>query len=166
VEVHPADPGWQQRGERLCRELDGTLARWLVAPVQHVGSTAVPGLDAKPVLDLQAAVAGLESAPAVAAALGDGWHLVPPALDDRPWRRLLVRVVDGARAVHLHLLLPGDARWAEQLAFRDALRRDPALARRYADLKRALAAEHAHDREAYTRAKAGFVDAVLGRPPA
>ncbi|SNS15029.1 GrpB domain, predicted nucleotidyltransferase, UPF0157 family [Geodermatophilus pulveris] len=166
VEVRPADPAWQQRGERLCRELDGTLARWLVAPVEHVGSTAVPGLDAKPVLDLQAAVADLESAPAVAAALGDGWHLVPPVLDARPWRRLLVRVVDGARAVHLHLLLAGDPRWAEQLAFRDALRRDPALARRYAALKRELAAEHADDREAYTRGKAEFVDAVLGRPPA
>jgi GrpB-like predicted nucleotidyltransferase (UPF0157 family) len=85
VEVSPADPQWQRLGAVLRCELDLTLARWLIAPVEHVGSTAVPGLAAKPVLDLQAAVADLGCAPAVAEVLaGSGWHLVPPELDVRP----------------------------------------------------------------------------------
>ncbi len=166
VEVRPPDPGWQRLGEELCRTVEAVLAPWLVAPVEHVGSTAVTGLASKPVLDLQAAVADLGCAPAAARALGDRWHLVPADLDARPWRRFLVRVVDDARAAHLHLLPAGSARWGEQPAFRDVLRRDPVLVRRYAALERALAVRHASDREAYTAAEGEFVRAVLGRPPA
>ncbi|QOR70822.1 GrpB family protein [Ruania alkalisoli] len=163
-QVHVQSPHkeWQRRGARLCQELDATLARWLVAPTEHVGSTAVPGLAAKPIIDVQAAVVDLGCAEAIAQELsGADWHLVPPELDARPWRRFLVHAVDERRAAHLHLVEAGSARWAQQLAFRDALRADPALVRGYAALKEALAAEHATDREAYTAGKADFVRRVL-----
>ena len=163
VEVQAAQAAWQQRGRAEAARLDVALAPWLVAPVEHVGSTAVPGLAAKPVLDLQAAVADLGCAGEVAAALAPaGWHYVPPDLDGRPGRRFLVLVAGGHRAAHLHLLPPGSPAWRDQLAFRDALRGDPALAARYAALKAELAAAHADDREAYTSGKADFVAAVLG----
>ncbi len=166
VEARRADPQWQRLGERLREELNVALARWLAAPVEHVGSTAVPGLPAKPVLDLQAAVPDLGCAPAVAEALaGNGWHLVPPELDARPWRRFLVQAAGEVRVAHLHLIAAGSERWAEQLAFRDALRADPDLRQRYAALKQELAADHANDREAYTAAKGDFIRAVLGRRP-
>ena len=171
VQVHPPDEAWQRRGEQERRLLDVTLAAWLVVPVEHVGSTAVPGLPAKPILDLQAMITDLESTPDIAAALApDRWHYVPPELDGRPWRRLFVKVVDGRRAGHLHVMAQGSARWGEQLAFRDALRADPALAQRYATLKQTLAVRHADDREAYTAAKSDFVRTVLaqqryGLPP-
>ena len=164
VEVRPADPRWQRLGERLREELDGALAAWLSGPVEHVGSTAVPGLPAKPVLDLQAAVADFSCAPAVAEVLaGSGWHLVPPELDVRPWRRFLVQALRDVRVAHLHLLLVGSERMTEQLAFRDALRADDSLRQRYATLKQALAAEHADDRETYTAAKTNFIRVALGR---
>ncbi len=156
--------GWQRRGEQLCGQLDVSLAHWLVVPVEHVGSTAVPGLAAKPIIDVQASVLDLECAGTVVEVLAPlAWHLVPAELDARPWRRFLVQVVDGHRAAHLHLLPAGSARWSEQLAFRDALRADPVLVHRYADLKRRLVAEHAADREAYTAGKADFVRSVLER---
>lgn len=66
------------------------------------------------------------------------------------------------RAAHLHLIAAGHPRWAQQIAFRDALRRDDQLARRYAALKRRLADEHADDREAYTDGKARFIAHALG----
>lgn len=163
VRIVPHDPGWRRRGGLLRRQLDVALDRWLLAPVEHVGSTAVPGLAAKPVIDVQALVVDLACAGALTPVLEPaGWHLVPADLDARPWRRFLVQVVDGHRAAHLHLLPTGSERWAEQLAFRDALRADPALAHRYAQVKRASAAEHASDREAYTEAKTDFVRRVLG----
>jgi len=93
-------------------------------------------------------------------------HLVPPELDARPWRRLVVQVVDHLRTAHLHLLTVDSERWTEQLAFRDALRRDPGLAQRYAALKQELAAEHAANRDAHTAGKAVFVSAVLRGSPA
>lgn len=164
VAVRPADPRWQRRGDRLREELDVALARWLAAPVEHIGSTAVPGLPAKPVLDLQAAVPDLGCAPAVAEALaGNGWHLVPPELDARPWRRFLVQAAGDVRVAHLHVMAVGSQRWVEQLAFRDALRADPDLRQRYAALKQELAADHADDRERYTAGKTAFLRAALGR---
>ena len=164
VQVHPPDAAWQRHAGQLCRHLDVVLAPWRVAPVEHVGSTAVPALPAKPILDLQAAVADLGCASAIAGALAvEGWHYVPPELDARPWRRFLVQVLDGRRAAHLHVLPAGSERWYEQLAFRQALRVDPLLVQRYAALKEALVAEHADDREASTGAKADFVQAVLAQ---
>lgn len=162
AEVRPPDAGWQRRGRQECRPLETDLAPWLVALAEHVGSTAVPGLPAKPILDLQVAVADLTCAPDIAAALAPaGWHYVSPELDRRPWRRFFVKVVNGARAAHLHVVSRDSARWGEQLAFRDALRDDPTLVQRYAALKRVLVLEHADDREAYTDAKGGFIRAVL-----
>jgi GrpB-like predicted nucleotidyltransferase (UPF0157 family) len=166
VAVHAPDAAWQVAGAREIRLLEVSLREWLVAPVEHVGSTAVPELPAKPILDLQAAVADLDCAPEVAAVLApDGWHYVPPQLDEHPWRRFFVKVENDHRIAHLHLLLPDHPRWQQQLTFRDELRADPALAARYAELKRTLAARHSGDREAYTDGKADFVAAVLGDEP-
>jgi len=125
VEVHPPDDAWRRSGEQECQRLDATLGGLLVAPVEHVGSTAVLGLSAKPILDLQAAVADLDCASGIAAVLAPvGWHYVPPELDARPWRRFLVKVEEGHRIAHLHLMSLSHPRWRQQLAFRDALRAD------------------------------------------
>lgn len=162
VKIAPADPAWQVRGEQERRELDALLAPWRVAGVEHVGSTAVPALPAKPIVDLQAAVADLDLAPQIEQALRPhGWHLVPPDLDQRPWRRLLVKVVDDRRAAHLAVMTLDTPRWHDQLAFRDLLRQNPGLVSAYAALKHALADEHRSDREAYTAAKRAFVEGAL-----
>jgi len=162
VEVRPPDPAWQISGEREREALQATLAPWLVLPVEHVGSTAVPGLADKPILDFQAAVTNLGTLLHIADKLAPlDWHHVPPELDQRPWRRFFVRVNGERRAAHLHVMSAGTARWEQQLAFRDALRADPNLAAAYAALKRDLAARHLTDRERYSAAKADFVRAVL-----
>lgn len=166
VHVVDADPAWATAGAAAAAELDALLLPWLVGEVEHVGSTSVPGLDAKPVLNLQAPVANFECAADVAETLAPhGWHYVPPELDGRPCRRFLVHVTDDRRTRHLHLLVSGSTRWADQLTFRDTLRADPELATRYGQLKHALAAEHPNDREAYTQGKADLVRAVLSRKP-
>jgi len=154
IEIQPPDAAWRRRGERERGRLEAQLGRWLVAGVEHVGSTAVPGLAAKPILDLQAAVADLRCAPSIAAVLGpEHWHYVDPDLDARPWRRFFIKASDGHRVAHLHVMTLGSARWSEQLAFRDALRADRRLVESYAAMKVALAAQHADDREAYSAAK-------------
>ena len=156
------DPAWGEAGEVERRRLQHLLAPWLTGEVEHVGSTAVPGLAAKPIIDLQAPVRELAVAPAVALRLApDGWHDVPPELDSRPWRRFLVKVADGRRVAHLHLMLAEHPRWTEQIAFRDALLAAPARAAEYGALKEELARLHGHDREAYTAAKAEFIRSVL-----
>jgi GrpB-like predicted nucleotidyltransferase (UPF0157 family) len=158
VQIEEPDPNWRERGSMLATAIAVALAPWLTRPVEHVGSTSVPGLAAKPVIDLQAATADLDCAEAVAIELAPtGWHFVPPELDQHPWRRFFVLVKDDRRAAHLHLIQEGQARWDEQIAFRDALRTDARLVTEYADLKRDLAVKHRDDREAYTQAKAAFI---------
>lgn len=162
VEVLLHDPAWHEAGELEKRRLRHLLSPWLTGDVEHVGSTAVPGLAAKPIIDLQAPVRELGVASAVALRLApDGWHYVPPELDLRDYRCFFVKVVDDQRVAHLHLLMADHPRWAEQIAFRDALLADPALADQYSALKKELALEHGHDRETYTATKAHFIRAVI-----
>ena len=149
---------WSERSRVL------SAAGGLVVAVEHVGNTAVPGLPAKPVIDLAGGVRHLADA-AIGAQLlaADGWE----SLGEHgvPSRRYLRRRADGAHSHHLHLVVWGGEAWQRYLLFRDRLRAEPRLAEEYATLKRELAARHPHDRAAYTRAKAPFVEAVLGVPP-
>ncbi|GAA4029994.1 GrpB family protein [Allokutzneria multivorans] len=154
---------WADRAAAERVRLVELLEPWLVEGVEHIGSTAVPGLDAKPIVDLMASVPEHTDGSVHVPLLDDGWHLVPPELDERPWRRLFVRPDASGkhRVAHLHLVSAGHQRWRDQLAFRDALRADPDLTREYAALKRRLSADHGADREAYTAGKSEFVVRVL-----
>src|ERR1700761_3876924 len=89
VHLSAHDPGWSGRAAAYADELRPVLGPWLLGPIEHVGSTAVPGLVAKPVIDLMAQAADTDAVVARAAARLDelGWKYVPPELDERPWRR-------------------------------------------------------------------------------
>lgn len=162
VEVVDWEPSWSQRASELISDLSHGLTRWLVGPMEHVGSTAVPGLAAKPVIDLMAPVGSLiDAADADDVLTEAGWHLVPPELDERPWRRMYVLPNGDRRVAHLHLLESEHPRWGEALLFRDRLRQDRQLAQRYAHVKRLAARANPDDREAYTKAKSDFVEEVV-----
>ncbi len=165
AEVRPHDARWTALAEAEGLRLTGLLAPWLVDGIEHIGSTAVPGLAAKPIVDLMASVTDLDTIVAHASEplARDGWAYVPYELDRRPWRRFFVKPDSSGqrRAAHLHLIPAGHQRWDDQIRFRDALRDDVRLARAYEDLKLRLAQESGHDREAYTEGKAAFVASVL-----
>jgi GrpB-like predicted nucleotidyltransferase (UPF0157 family) len=140
----------------------GRLVRLLGAAValrvEHVGSTAVPGLSAKPVIDMLMEVASFESAERTV--LGklreEGWECW--WRDDRtPGHMMCVRRdARGVRTHHLHYAPAGHPMW-ERLAFRDHLRAHPDEALGYEQLKRRLARDHPTDREAYTDGKSEYV---------
>lgn len=140
--------------------------------VQHIGSTSVPGLCAKPVIDVLLGAASLARIEANIGALAAlGYVYVSKYERELPMRRYFVRDADGERPrVHLHGVVIGSPIWREHVAFRDALRADPALRDRYAALKTELAARFARDKAAYTDAKAPFIraaiDAALATNPA
>lgn len=162
-----SDSGWIPQGELHCLALEELLAPWLTGCVQHIGSTAIPGLCARPVLDLQAPVSDLLCATrwAIAALGPHGWHCVDPDLDRRPWRRVFIKARGSRRRAHLQLMSAGAPRWAEHLAFRDTVRADPALAATYAALKRELIVLRPVDHGAYTGAKSDFIRLVLDSTP-
>jgi len=164
IALAPYDPAWPDRFE-LERQRLLAFAPEAFLDIQHFGSTAVPGLSAKPVIDVLAGVASMAAADALTSALLDFGYTTSAefnaSLSDRRW---LMRHAQGRRTHHLHLVVFGGTAWLERLRFRDALRANRALASGYAALKQGLALQHARDREAYTDAKSSFVHMVLGLP--
>jgi GrpB-like predicted nucleotidyltransferase (UPF0157 family) len=161
IEVVPYDASWPGRFAAERDQLTPRLAPWLTGDIEHVGSTAVPGLVAKPVIDIMAPVADLDDCAAIIAALTPlGYLYHPYRAEQMHW---FCKPSPGVRTHHLHVVPRGSATWRERLGFRDALRGDLKLAVDYAWLKVGLAERHRHDREAYTEAKTSFIDAALRR---
>ena len=159
IELVPYSASWPEQFTTEARTLYTALKPWLAGEIQHIGSTAVPGLSAKPVIDIMVPVSSLaEALPAIEALHGLNYVHFPYKRDEMLW---FCKPSPEHRTHHLHLVPAGSALWQLRLAFRDALRREPALASAYGHLKARLAAEHPHDREAYTEAKSPFIQAVL-----
>jgi GrpB-like predicted nucleotidyltransferase (UPF0157 family) len=159
VFVIPHDQRWPSRFAQERALLEPLLAPWLVADVEHIGSTAIPGLVAKPIIDIMAPVASLESSRAALPALTElRYNYFPYRADVMHW---LCKPSDSYRTHHLHLVPFDSPLWSERIAFRNHLRAHPAVAAEYGDLKRRLADQYRFDREAYTDAKEAFVLRVL-----
>jgi GrpB-like predicted nucleotidyltransferase (UPF0157 family) len=157
----PYDPLWPQRFEEERAVLASALQAWLAGPIEHIGSTAVPGLTAKPIIDIMAGVKDLASSvPAQAALASLNYMYFPYRPDVMHW---FCKPSPAQRTHHLHLVPVQSPLWVERLLFRDFLRRYPPAAADYAALKETLAAKHALDREAYTEAKSEFVQSILER---
>jgi GrpB-like predicted nucleotidyltransferase (UPF0157 family) len=152
------DAAWPARFEELASRVRAALGD-LVLRVEHIGSTAVSGLAAKPIIDLDVVVGSpADVAPAIRKLSEIGYvHEGDLGIDGRE----AFRSQTCHQQHHLYLLVEGAQELARHLAFRDALRVDPALRDAYSKLKRSLAAEQVADRAAYTRGKSDFVLATL-----
>ena len=134
------------------------------AAIEHVGSTAVPQLPAKPIIDLLAGVGTISEADALLDSLCAHGYVTSAEFNATlPDRRWLMRHALGRRTHHLHLVVFGGEQWVQHLQFRDALRADAMIAKRYASLKLGLAERYRQDRDAYTTAKEAFINEVLAR---
>jgi len=165
VEIVPYDPRWRLLFAREQSHLIASLPSDLVGRIEHVGSTAVPGLAAKPIVDMLVEVRDLEAskiriAPVLEA---EGYDYIwrPTYGDDGPpWYAWFIkRDVSGERTHHIHMVEPHFPQW-DAILFRDYLRAHPEVAAEYAALKRDLAASFPHDRVAYTRGKTEFVTRI------
>jgi GrpB-like predicted nucleotidyltransferase (UPF0157 family) len=120
----------------------------------------VPGLEAKPIIDILAGVRDLDESRACFEPLAQLGYMYAPYLpNEMHW---FCKPHPSRRTHHLHLVPVGSKRYLDELAFRDRLRAGPEVAEEYAALKRALASRFAQDREAYTGAKSEFIHRVLG----
>jgi GrpB-like predicted nucleotidyltransferase (UPF0157 family) len=155
------DAAWPDRFAEQQGALTELLAPWLAGPVQHVGSTAVPGLRAKPIIDMLAPVRSLRAARAAVPVLARHDWLFWPEDPARTYRLWFLRPAPAKRTHHLQVIEHDDPHAIALLGFRDALRGDARLRREYAELKEGLARQHADNRNAYTNAKNDFVAQVL-----
>jgi GrpB-like predicted nucleotidyltransferase (UPF0157 family) len=158
IMVVAADPAWPRSFRFLAERVEAALGE-VVNCVEHVGSTAVPRLASKPIVDLDVVVASVED---VRKAI-DG-------LDTLGYRHVGTLGIPGREAFlwppgerrhHLYVVVAGSEIHHRHIVFREYLRANPDMARLYDALKRRLAHEYCHDRLAYTRHKSPFIEAVM-----
>lgn len=165
VTVVDYDPRWPVLYEEE-RDLILSVVGEIIAAVEHIGSTAVPGLGGKPIIDIMAAVHSLADADRCIEQLeGIGFEYVPEHEVTTPERRYF-RKGPQENHRHLHLVELRSAFWRDHLLFRDYLRSHPDVAQQYHQLKKELGAKHRMDAKAYTDAKASFIESVISRAEA
>ncbi len=159
VHVVPYDPRWPAMFAAERAFLESVLGPWRTGPIEHIGSTAVVGLCAKPVIDVMVGVESLAAAePAKVVMRDEGYHWADYKTDVMHW---FCKPSFAMRTHHVHLVPYASPLWRERIAFRDLLRSDEAVARAYASLKLQLAVKYRLDREAYTEAKWPFIARAL-----
>lgn len=162
VVIEEHDPRWAETFAVESARIRAALGERCVA-VHHIGSTSVPGMAAKPIIDMIVAVnvpVGSRGVNAAMRSLGYANH----GEFGIPGRVFFRR--DEEPRMHVHVFPDGHPSIARDLGFRDRLRADPALAHEYAAMKRRLAAAHRDDRPAYSRGKEDFIVASAGPRPA
>lgn len=159
VTVVPYDPRWALLFDQAALDLRSTLGSAILA-VHHVGSTSVPGLAAKPILDILVSIPVFARGPDLVPQLAAlGYEFRPD--EEIPDRHYFRRGAGAVRTHHLSLAEPDSRHHRVTLAFRDALRANPSVAAAYASLKRRLADQFPRDREAYIAGKSEFIAQVL-----
>ena len=170
IEVVPYQPRWREEFQTLGAELCGALGD-LALRIDHIGSTSVPALAAKDIIDIQVTVAALE--PPIEAALSHvgyrrkthitGDHIPPGAsTDPTEWAKWLFNELPGRRRVNLHVRVAGRPNQRYPLLFRDYLRAHSPIAAAYAQTKLALARLHPDDVGAYYDVKDPVCDIIMG----
>lgn len=160
VVIEEYHPRWPVRYDHEREVLARVLGDRLVAS-EHIGSTAVPGLAAKPIIDIMAGFRTLADAEACIAPLRTlGYTFVPEAVVTLPDDRYFEKWVDGVEAFHLHAVEHLGTFWQEKLRFREYLRAHPDAVAQYEQLKRELAPQHTVG-FSYARAKTDFIRTIL-----
>ena len=159
VVISEYNPRWPIMYEEEKALILAAIARWVVA-IEHVGSTSVPGLAAKPIIDIMVGVRSLDDAQHCIEPLAAiGYIYQPPEVDGIPERRFFNKGPQDSHR-HLHMAELGSDFWQCHLLFRDYLRSHPDAARQYEALKRELAARFGADRQGYTNAKTDFIRSI------
>ena len=161
VQLVPYDARWPTLFEREAVHIRKHLGPH-IREIVHIGSTAVPGLDAKPIIDLMAGITELRAPWSLFVQLADVGYEHRPH-DTVSDRLFFAKDSHGLRTHNLSVCEWGSPFWVSHLEFRNRLRSDKDIANAYAKLKRELAGKYPDDRVAYTDAKDQFIAAAVGR---
>lgn len=159
VHIVKYDPSWPEKFENEKMLVAQTLGDWIVGGIHHVGSTSVPGLPAKPIIDIMVGVKNLEEAKSFIPLLeAVQYYYFPYKPNEMIW---FCKPSPYKRTHHLYLMETSHPQWEARLAFRDYLKTHPEEKKAYEQLKKGLAERFRDDREAYTDAKTEFVKSIV-----
>lgn len=161
IELELYNPSWVDKFKQESEQLEKVLDGWIVGEIQHIGSTSIPGMSAKPIIDIMIGVGNLDKAKACLPLLGSiDYCYAPYKADIMHW---FCKPSPEHREYHLYLMEPDSYEYKARLAFRDYLIAHPDAAQTYITLKEGLAKEYHNDREAYTKAKETFVKDITSK---
>lgn len=167
IRMYPYNSDWASSFERERLRLTQILQPYLVQPLEHIGSTSVPGLVAKPIVDMLAVVEDTSPVASEEDSLRQiGWLLAPEPADDIERRLSFCTPSTELRTHHLHVVEVEFSGWRGWLAFRDYLRKNPDVAQEYGELKTQLSIKHGsnpNQRDQYRAGKADWVGTVTAR---
>lgn len=153
------DSSWPRKFEEEKELLLNLIGNWFYGSVEHVGSTAIPNMIAKPVIDIIFGVKSLkESRPAIDVLKKNGYEYWPYKEEVMHW---FCKPSDAFRTHHIHLIPFESPLWKERIKFRNILLSNKIIANDYAALKRELSDKYKNDREAYTEKKWPFIKSIL-----
>lgn len=166
IDIVKNDPKWPELAKTEIEKICLLFPKNLILDIQHVGSTAIPNMSAKPIIDIQIAVASLQCARIIAVPLLQ--KLQYEFWADNPDKERLffakgMPPYGVGRTHHVHIVEPTSPHWTGKIAFRDYLIRHPETAKAYEQLKLDLAKKHQFDREKYTDEKAEFIRKILAK---
>ncbi len=164
VQIVQSHPHWMTLAKQICATIRQTCTA-LIADVQHVGSTSVPDLPAKPILDIVVAIQTTDAMPDLIDKLSEIGCIYRRYSEENGGHLFVMESAPDVRTAHIHVVLADSSRWFSYLRFRDILRNDPTIRRRYAALKRQLRDQYPDDRKTYTASKNRFIRSVLDEPP-
>jgi GrpB-like predicted nucleotidyltransferase (UPF0157 family) len=164
VEIGEYDPKWAVLYREEKAKIVAAIGHLAVA-VEHIGSTAVVGLGAKPIIDIMVGVSRLSDAQLCMQPLESlGYRYQPEHEVTMPERRFFGKGEPPVEQhYHLHIVEKRGEFWRRHLAFRDYLRSHPETSRQYCELKRKLASKYGSDREGYTEAKTQFIESIVAK---
>ena len=165
VKLAAYDPIWKVFFEEEKRLLEKTFGNIIIA-IEHVGSTAIPGISAKPIIDINVGVKSLSVAQNMQGKFEEIGYEYRPFIEGHTkeelrWQELFVKGSETKRTHHAHVTVFESDYWNSGLLFRDCLRKNLVLAKQYAELKERLAEKYCEDREKYTSDKDQFIKKIL-----
>lgn len=161
VIISDPDQSWPELFRLEKTEIGKVLSVQSIIRIEHIGSTAVPGLKAKPTIDILLEIPGTADTGELKNRLaGMGYHFIPKPENPAPHMMFVKGYTENGfegQAYHVHVRYSGDP---DELYFRDYLKLNPGVAREYEELKVRLAAEYKNDRDQYTEAKTEFIKRI------
>jgi GrpB-like predicted nucleotidyltransferase (UPF0157 family) len=165
VSLTDYDPGWPAQFAAERARIEEAFPGTFVA-IEHIGSTAVPGMQSKPLIEMLAGVRTMDEAFALNQTIHRIGYTTSAAVNATlATRQWFMRQSGGHRTHHLHVVVHGSEDWDARVGFRDRLRDDPALRARYTALKEDLVERFAEDRESYTEGKSAFIAEAIRTDP-
>ncbi|OEH94187.1 GrpB family protein [Bacillus solimangrovi] len=159
VEIYDYNPDWATRYKVEKIAIMNEIEQW-VLKVEHIGSTSIKGLSAKPIIDILVGIDTLEQIDALFHPLRNAGYTYVP-MPQFPNREFFRKGPKGKGTVHLHICELNGEEWFEKILFRDYLRKNPEAAREYERLKRTLAVKYRNDRQTYTEKKVPFIKNII-----